>query len=91
MTICEDPPAKVFGGGEVGVDAEGNGEGPPAKLFGEGPPKKRCFGGGDVGEVIEDGGEARHAKGDANVGANVACRRPEKSRENKPELISYIF
>ena len=40
MTICEDPPAKVFGRGEVGVDAEGDGEGPPTKLFGEGPPKK---------------------------------------------------
>ena len=40
MTICEDPPAKVFGRGKVGVDAEGDGEGPPAKLFGEGPPEK---------------------------------------------------
>ena len=40
MTVCEDPPAKVFGRGEVGVDAEGDGEGPPAKLFGEGPPEK---------------------------------------------------
>ena len=49
MTICEDPLAKVFGGGEVGVDAEGVGEGRHAKLFREGPPKKRCFGGGDVG------------------------------------------
>jgi len=29
MTICEDPPTKVFGGGEVGVGAEGDGEGPP--------------------------------------------------------------
>ena len=49
------------------------------------------FGGGNVGEVIEDGGEARHAKGDANVGADATCQRPEKSRENAPELISYIF
>ena len=40
MTICEDPPAKVFGAGEVGVDAEGDGEGPPIKLFGEGPLEK---------------------------------------------------
>ena len=39
MTICEDPPTKVFSGGEVGIDAECDGEGPPAKLFGEGPPK----------------------------------------------------
>jgi hypothetical protein len=30
----------VFGGGEVGVDAECDGEGSPAKLFGEGPPEK---------------------------------------------------
>ena len=37
MIVCEDPPAKVFGGGEVGVDAKGDGEGPPAKLFDEGP------------------------------------------------------
>jgi hypothetical protein len=37
MTVCEDPPAKVFGGGEVGVDAKCDGEGPAAKLFGEGP------------------------------------------------------
>ena len=40
MTVCEDPLAKVFGGGEVGVDAEGVGEGRHAKLFREGPPKK---------------------------------------------------
>jgi len=91
MVLCEDPPAKVFGGDEVGVDAEGDGEGPPANLFGEGPPEKRCFGGGDVGEVVEDGGEARHAEGDANIGADAACRRLEKSRENSPELISCIF
>jgi hypothetical protein len=39
-TICEDPRAKVFGGGEVGVDAKCDGEGSPAKLFGEGPPEK---------------------------------------------------
>jgi hypothetical protein len=39
MTICEETIAKVFGRGEVGVDAEGDGEGPPTKLFGEGPPK----------------------------------------------------
>ena len=82
MTICEDPPAKVFGRGEVGVDAKGDGEG---------PPEKRCFGGGDVGEVTEDGGEARHAKGDANVGADAACRMTEKSSENAPDLISCIF
>ena len=44
MIVCEDLPAKVFDGGEIGVDVEGDGEGPPAKLFGEGPPdKKRCF------------------------------------------------
>ena len=77
MTVCEDPPTKVFGGGEIGVDAKGDGKGPPTKLFGEGPRKKRCFGegppkkssfgGGNVGEVIEDGGEAHHVKGDANV------------------------
>ena len=91
MAVCEDPPAKVFDGGEIGVDAEGDGEGLLAKLFGKGPPEKRCFGGGDVGEVTEDGGEARHAKGDANVGTDAACQRPEKSRENIPELISYIF
>ena len=40
MTICEDPPAKVFGRGEVGVDAKGDGNGPPAKFFGEGVLKK---------------------------------------------------
>jgi hypothetical protein len=27
MTVGEDAPTKVFGGGEVGVDAEGAGEG----------------------------------------------------------------
>ena len=52
----------MFGGGEVGVDTEGVGEGTPTKLFGEGPPRKRCFGGGDVGEVTEDGGEARRQR-----------------------------
>ena len=90
MTVGEDPLTKVFGGGEVGVDAEGVGEGPPAKLFGEGPPAKRCFGGDNVDEVTEDGG-GHHAEGDANVGSDTACRRPEKSRENAPELISCIF
>jgi hypothetical protein len=30
----------VFGGGEVALDVEGVDEGPLAKLFGEGPPKK---------------------------------------------------
>jgi hypothetical protein len=39
MTICEETLAKVFGRGEVGVDVKGDGKGPPAKLFGEGPPK----------------------------------------------------
>ena len=63
MTVGEDPLTKVFGGGEVGVDAEGVGEGPPTKLFGECPPRKRCFGGGDVGEVTEDGSEASYVKG----------------------------
>ena len=33
----------------------------------------------------------RVGKGDADVGANAACRRPEKLRENAPELISCIF
>ena len=65
------------------------------KLFGEGPPEKRCFGGCDVGEVTEDGGEAPRAEelgeGDANEDADAACQRPEKSRENAPELISCIF
>jgi len=40
MTVYEDPPTKVFGGDEVGVDAEGDGECPSTKLFGEGPPEK---------------------------------------------------
>ena len=40
MAVCEDHPAKVFDGGEIGVDAEGDGEGPLAKLFGEDPPEK---------------------------------------------------
>jgi hypothetical protein len=53
-------------------------------LFGEGPHENRCFGGGNVGEVTEDGGEAHHAEGDANVGADITCRRSEKSRENAP-------
>jgi hypothetical protein len=35
MTVCEDPSAKMFGRGEVGVDAEGDGEGPPTKLYGK--------------------------------------------------------
>ena len=91
MTICDDPPTRVFGGGEVGVDAKGDGKGPPTKLFGEGPLEKRCFGGGDVGEVAEDGGEACHAEGDANEGTDAACQRPKKSRENAPESISCIF
>jgi hypothetical protein len=30
----------VFGRVEVGVDVEGDGEGPHAKLFGEDPPEK---------------------------------------------------
>ena len=30
-------------------------------------------------------------KGDADVGADATCQRPEKSCENAPELISYIF
>ena len=90
MTVGERPPTKVFGRDKVGVDAEGDGEGPPAKLFGEGPPAKRCFGGDNVDEVTEDGG-GHHAEGDANVGSDTACRRPEKSRENAPELISCIF
>ena len=51
--LVKGPPAKLFGGGEVGADAEG---------VGEGPPRKSCFGRGDVGEVTEDGGEAPHAK-----------------------------
>jgi hypothetical protein len=37
-------------------------EGPPAKLFGEGPPERSYFGGGDIGEVTEDGSKAPHAK-----------------------------
>ena len=36
----EDPPAKVLGGVDIVVDDESIGEGPPAKLFGEGPPEK---------------------------------------------------
>jgi hypothetical protein len=40
MIVCEDPLAKVFGRGEVGVDVECDGEGPAAKLFGEGPFEK---------------------------------------------------
>jgi hypothetical protein len=86
MTVCEDPPAKVFGGGEVGI----GGEGPPAKLFGESPPEKRCLGGDDVGVVNENGGEACHAEGNVDIGTDDACRRPEKSRENTPKLISCI-
>jgi len=60
--------AMIVGEDEVGVDAEGVGEGPPAKLFGEGPPGKRCFGGGDVREVTEDGGDARRQR-------RCRCRR----------------
>ena len=97
---------KVFGRGDVGVDAEGfdeapcadvfmeascfgfaEGEGYPAKVFGENPPKK--------GEDTEDGDEAPHAeelgKGDADVDADAACRRPKKLRENAPKLIGCIF
>ena len=62
MTICDDPPTRVFGGGEVGVDAKGDGKGPPAKLFGESPHEKSCFGGGDAGVDNEGVGEAPRAK-----------------------------
>jgi hypothetical protein len=48
MTVDKDLSIKVFGKGEVVVDAENVGKGPPTKLFGE----------GEVGEVTEDGGEA---------------------------------
>jgi hypothetical protein len=37
-------------------------EGSPAKLFGEGPPKKSYFGRGDASEVTKDGSKAPHAK-----------------------------
>ena len=30
-------------------------------------------------------------EGNADVDANTACRRPEKSPENAPELVSFIF
>jgi hypothetical protein len=59
------------------------------------------FGGGDVSEVIKDGGEAPHAKelgdkGDVSIDAEGVdevpfCQRTEKSRENAPKLIWYIF
>ena len=74
---------------------KGVGEGPPTNLSGEGHPEKRCFGEGGIGEVTEDDGEAPHAKdlgkGDADVDADAACRRPKKSRENAPKLIGCIF
>ena len=37
---AEDPPAKVLGGVDIGVDDESIGEGSPTKLFGVGPPEK---------------------------------------------------
>ena len=52
----------MFGGGEVGEVTEGDGKGPPTKLFGKGLPRKSCFNGDDVDEVTEDGGEAPHVK-----------------------------
>jgi len=77
------------------VSCCGFGEGPVENLFEEGPPEKICFGGGDVGEVTEDAGGAPLAKGldevEADVGADAACRRLEKSRKNALELISCIF
>ena len=33
--ICEDPPRKVFGGGDVSVDAEGVGEAPCTEVLAE--------------------------------------------------------
>ena len=62
-------------------------EGPPTKLFGEGPPKK-----GVLAETMLVKSPKMVAmpvdKGDANVGADAMCRRPEKSHENATELIS---
>jgi hypothetical protein len=52
----------VFSRGKVGEVTKGDGEGPPTKLFGEGPLGKSCFDGDDVDEVTEDGGKASHVK-----------------------------